>query len=199
MPLDEWMPAWDARSAHETRVDASPERTFAALVESDFGRNPLVVALMAVRLLPAAIVAPRRTLGRWRDAVRARNDVAAAEPGPLAGGPFVVLSRRPPTELAFGLTGRFWTLDAALQPSDPATFGAPPPTGYARALWGFTLEPLEDGATRLRTETRVRAGDPATSRTFLRYWRLIRIGSGVMRFAILRRVKRRAERGVVPG
>ncbi|MGE0440511.1 MAG: hypothetical protein AB7L66_13970 [Gemmatimonadales bacterium] len=71
--------------------------------------------------------------------------------------------------------------------------------GYARALWGCTLEPLDDGTTGLRTETRVRGGDPATTRRFLRFRRVISVGSGAIRFAILRQVKRAAERPREPG
>lgn len=39
----------------------------------------------------------------------------------------------------------------------------------------------------------VRCGDPATRRRFLRYWRLIRPGSGLIRGSLLRYIRRLAE------
>lgn len=174
MSIDRWIPVWDARSAHALVVNAPPERVFPALRHADFRRNPVVRGLMALRLLPALILSPRRVRAPRADA-------------------FVLLEERPPTELVFGITGRFWTLTGGIEPSDPATFTDPPPSGAAQAAWSFELEPLPDGRTRLRTETRVHCPDPAARRRFLRYWRFIRPGSGIIRRALLGQVKRQAE------
>ena len=46
-------------------------------------------------------------------------------------------------------------------------------------------------------ETRVRCADPATRQQFLRYWRVIRLGSDLIRGSMLRRIRNTAERRVV--
>lgn len=190
MSLDAWMPDWDARSQHRVKIQADPAVVYQALLSTDFGRNPVLRALMAFRILPALMFSPRKTWERW---VRARSAPVEGPMGHLLTGAFVTLEAKPPVELIMGLTGRFWTLTGGLVPTDPARFRDPIPVGLARATWNFELEPIQPGRTRLTTETRVACGDEATRRSFLRYWRVIRVGSGIIRWALLRQVKHAAE------
>jgi len=193
MPLDTWMPSWDARSRHQVEIQAAPDVVYRALLTTDFGRNPVLRTLMALRVLPALILTPRQAWKRWRAASAARLQ---GPMGHLLTGAFTQLEATPPAELIFGLTGRFWTLVGGLVPTDPGTFRDPVPAGLARATWSFELGPVQPGRTMLSTETRVACGDPATRRRFLRYWRFIRGGSGVIRWALLRQVKLAAESAV---
>jgi len=105
-----------------------------------------------------------------------------------------MLAEDPPHGLVLGLTGRFWTPSGGLTPTDPSTFRDQVPEGLARAAWSFHLAEYGDGTT-LTTETRVLCGGDAARRAFRAYWRLIRPFSGLIRVAILGRVKRRAEAG----
>lgn len=190
MPLDDWMPQWDARSVHQVEVMAAPEVVFQALLQTDFGRNRVVRLLMALRAIPALLLAPRRAWQRWR-----RPDPSSL-PGPmgqLLPGGFAELESRPPIELIHGLTGRFWTPAGDLVATSPMTFPDPIPPGLARAAWNFQLEALGPGRTLLTTETRVLCSDDATRRRFLRYWAIIEPGSGMIRRSLLRQVKRAAE------
>ena len=66
--------------------------------------------------------------------------------------------------------------------------------GYAKVVWSFRLEATGDGRTQLWTETRVRCLDPDSERRFRRYWRVGGPFSGLIRLAMLRAVKREAER-----
>jgi hypothetical protein len=195
MALDDWMPEFDARSAHALEVRAAPEAVYRALLEADFGRNPVVVGLMALRAIPALALAPRRAFAHWRQP-RVRSE-AGGDKGPmgsLLAGAFVLLAAQPPRELTFGLTGRFWTPTGGLTRTDPTRFREPLPPGLARAAWSICVEPLASGRTRLSTETRISCADPPTRRAFLRYWQIIGVGSHVIRLALLRQVKRAAER-----
>jgi hypothetical protein len=178
------MPEADARSRHATIVAAPPARVWEALRTVEVGRHPLVALLMGIRALPALLTRPRVAWTRLR---RRRGA------SPLLGREFALLAERPPFDLVLGLTGRFWRPGGDLRPTDAATFRDPIPEGCARAVWTFHLEPLAGGRTHLVTETRVRCADPATRRSFLRYWRLIAPGSGLIRRAILAMVRRRAE------
>lgn len=192
MPLDTWMPAWDAQSRHDIEIDADPGVVYQVLLTTEFGGNPILRALMAVRLLPALLFTPRQAWKHWKEARTARLE----EPmGRLLKGAFVQLEVLPPHELIMGLTGRFWTPTGGLVPSDPATFRDPIPPGLARATWNFEVQPIGPGRTRLSTETRIVCSNQDTRRRFLRYWSFIRRASGVIRWALLRQVKAAAEGG----
>jgi hypothetical protein len=186
VPLDGVMPVWDVRSSHAIDIAASPERVFDTLAVADFSRNPIVRSLMALRSIPAIVLAPRKAWRDWRASLAAERGT-----GPLRHA-FVVLESRRPDTLILGLTGRFWTPSGGLVATDPASFGKALP-GFARAAWSFELVPTTAG-TRLSTETRVLCGDPRSRRRFLRYWRVIRPGSGVIRRVVLRQIKVAAER-----
>jgi hypothetical protein len=73
----------------------------------------------------------------------------------------------------------------------PERFREDLPVGLAQAAWNFEVTATPPGAT-LTTETRVRCADPATLRHFRRYWRLVAPGSGLIRHATLRQVRREA-------
>lgn len=197
--LESWLPQPHVTSRHAVTVEAPLADTYAALLDTDFSRHPLVVVLMALRAMPAFLTAPVAT---WRKAreTRARTSGRLRT---MLGGDFALLEEQPPHELVLGLTGRFWTPSGGLVPSHPDTFRDDVPAGLARAAWNFHLTPIAAGRTRLGTETRVRCGDADTARRFTWYWRLISPGSGAIRWAILRQVRRTAERAAarrgVPG
>jgi hypothetical protein len=188
--LDTWMPQPLVTSHHAVTVEAPLAHTYAALLDTDFSRHPLVVALMAVRAVPAFVVAPIATWRKTREA-RART---AGRLKTMLSADFALLEEAPPHELVLGLTGRFWTPSGGLVPSRPETFREPVPAGLARVAWNFQLTAIDGGRTQLSTETRVACGDGRTARYFTWYWRLIKPGSAAIRWAILGQVKRMAER-----
>jgi hypothetical protein len=111
----------------------------------------------------------------------------------LEGG-FILLDEGP-LEMVVGVIGRFWQLAAALVPlTGPADFAAFDRDGYAKGVMSFTVEPLADGQTRLRTETRVLPLGREAARKFRLYWLFVRPGSGLIRWIWLAAIKRRAEK-----
>lgn len=185
--LDEFFPAFDARERHVVRISAQPEAVYAALRTADLSRSIVTKTLLTIRALPAWLAAA--AAGRPRPARRSGAVTLAA----FERLGFVVLAERPPVEMLIALQGRFWTLDGALESLDEATARQPVPPGRARAGWNFALTPEPRGTTVLSTETRILCADAATRRRFLRYWRVIRPGSGLIRRAMLASVKRAAE------
>ncbi|MGH7586550.1 MAG: hypothetical protein ACREMH_09910 [Gemmatimonadales bacterium] len=147
---------------------------------AEFGRPFLVRVLMGLRVGPA-----------WLASRRARGTAGTVRPsvGPVA---FTVVAEAPGHEFVLGVMGRFWTPTGGLVQAGPAELRQPPPAGLAQGLWNFRVEPSGSG-TELSTETRVRCGDPATRRSFLRYWRVIRLGSGLIRQSLLRHIRRHSE------
>jgi hypothetical protein len=181
VPLDEFLPDYDVNEVHSTRVAASPDAVMAALRSLTARDVPLLVALMALRSLPALLTGRRRR--------RPRGTIVE---GFLKGG-FVTLAERP-HELVVGAVGRFWLSSAEVRRVSAAEFAAFREPGYARAAFNMHAEPAPGGGTLLTTETRIQATDDEARRSFRRYWRVIYPGSAAIRLAWLRAIRRRAER-----
>jgi len=182
MLIDEWMPVWDAVERHETRIRAPRETVWRMARTLDFAQSPVIRALFALRSLPGLLSRhPRKkALGTTMDAL-------------LRNG-FVLMGERPGEELLVGVAGRFWrpTGDIVRLTADELrAFDRP---GHAVGAWNFTL--ADDGdAVRLATETRVRCTDPASRRSFLRYWAVVGPFSALIRREMLRSIRRAAESG----
>ena len=107
---------------------------------------------------------------------------------------FVMLAEAPNEELVMGIAGRFWRLDGGrcmdLTANDFVGFAR---AGYAKVAWNFSLRSELLDKTVLLTETRIRCFGSTARWKFRIYWSLIYPFSGLIRRAILRRVKREAE------
>jgi hypothetical protein len=193
MLIDRYMQRWEARERHRIRVNALPESVYAALRTVDFGRHPLVRALLALRALPAVLTDRERRRELRERAGRPITLAAFEEQG------FRILAEDPPRELVIGLEGAFWKPRGNLRPVDARTFADPVPPGLARAAWNFAVVPATDGGCVLHTETRILTGDAGARRRFRLYWTLVRPGSGLIRRLMLRAIRAEAERSVVSG
>lgn len=177
MKIDEFMPRFDVRARYKIEVQAPPQAVYHALLTCDFSDSLLVRALMSLRS------------GRLRRP-------AAGKPlrERLRGTGFVELVSVPDRELVIGVAGKFWRPDGGRcldLTSD--TFQHFDRSGYATAVWNFSLEPLRRGATLLATETRVRCLGAPARRRFKAYWAVVGPFSGLIRKAMLRQVKHAAE------
>lgn len=188
MLIDEYLPRFDAVERHGLSIHANPTRVWAALRTADFGRSPLMATLLGLRALPSLLAAPRHTLRRLRERRTAPLTLDA-----FFSRGFVVLEEQPGREMVIGLEGRFWTPAGDLRPTDARRFREALAPGLARVAWDFRAEPLPDGRLRLTTETRVLCADAATRRRFRAYWLIVRPGSGLIRRAMLRAIRRAAE------
>lgn len=194
MLLDEVMPHYDVVERHATVVRASPAIVYAAIREADLIAGPITRALLALRALPAAILAvqrsPRDALVEWRER-RARRGGRLAD---LEGSGFRIVAERAPEELVIGALGRFWMPRGRLCAEvSAADFAGGPPPGFALAGWNFMVTARAGGRTELRTETRVWCAPDVRGR-FGAYWLVIRPWSGLIRHAMLSEIRRRAER-----
>ena len=177
--LDDFLPSYDFNEVHTVVTEAQPSAVMDAVRAVTPQEVPVLVALMAIRTVPA-LLSLRRVPQR----------------GPLledmrrAG--FMSLSEAP-DELVLGVVGRFWTPSGGLRRIEPGEFGDFNEPGFAKAAFNFELQPTERG-TLVRTETRILATDERARRSFGRYWRIVRPGSALIRVAWLRAIRRRAER-----
>ena len=97
-------------------------------------------------------------------------------------------------ELVFGLAGRFWRWDGGLRRTpDRAAFDAFAEDGCVKAAWNLAIEETDGASCDLSTETRIAYYGEAARRKFRRYWSIVGPFSGMLRRALLSRVRRRAE------
>jgi hypothetical protein len=191
MLLDDYLPEFDVRTSYATRIAASPARVYASLRTVNFDHWGVMRALYAVRTLPSFPVRPRETWRRVRDELFRKRFTLD---GMLSEG-FALLEERPGEELVIGTVGRFWRARGELCSVSPDRFRAPGLSGTAKAAWNFEVSLQPDGATELRTETRVLCADVATRRRFLAYWMMIRPFSGLIRREMLAAVRSAAASG----
>ena len=181
MQLDGFLPHHDIRDRHSIAVDATPAKVLEEVRHMTPCDVPVMVALMAIRGLPALL------LRRRAPALDRRPILEQFE---RAG--FVRLATTD-EELVLGAVGRFWLPSGGLRRVSAGSFAAFAEPGWAKAAVNFRA--VRDGdRTVLSTETRVLATDAGARRCFRRYWRLIRLGSAAIRVAWMRAIKRRAER-----
>ena len=196
MLLDDLMPHYDVAERHRTIVRAAPDVVFRAIHEANVSGGLVTHILYVLRFAPAAVVAAVRSPGSaWSDylkRVSRQNRVVHLDDLERSG--FHVVAERAPEELVIGVLGRFWTVRGG--PGAAAvtveTFRSPPPAGQALAGWNFSVERRQDGSSELSTETRVLCAADVRWK-FRLYWIAIRPGSGLIRRAMLRAIRRHAE------
>jgi hypothetical protein len=179
--IDAFMPVFDVSEYHETKVRAPIETVYDALRTADLGGSPIIRLLLRLRALPSL-----RSSGRAHRNPKLNFDAI------LKGG-FVLLGENPRNEIALGLIGRFWTLSGSRCRVSAEEFTGFDQSGYAKAVWNFSLVEESDEVTRLATETRVLCLDDASRRRFRVYWTLIAPFSGLIRREALRMIRRSSE------
>jgi hypothetical protein len=193
--LDDLMPRYDVVERHRTTVRAPAELTFAAIREADLAGGLVPRLLLGLRSIPAALLAfarsPRAAVAEARS--RRSGKASGVRLADFERAGFRVIAERAPDELVIGLLGQFWTPRGGLCADvSAASFDAPVPAGQALAGWNFTVIQHADGSSELRTETRVLCAPDARWK-FRSYWLVVRPGSALIRHAMLRAIRRRAE------
>jgi hypothetical protein len=186
--IDAFLPSHDFRASYHIRINAPRSVVYECLLHSDFNELWLTRLLMTLRT--GKRMRRHRTPGDLRQR--------------LPGTGFFVLEEVPEDELVIGVAGRFWRPDGErcmdLTVARFVEFSRP---GYAKAVWNFklraelpeilseTLSEIE--STTLSTETRIQCFGRAALRKFGIYWSLVRPFSGLIRKAILKQVRTKAE------
>ena len=103
MLIDLYLPQYDVRERHRTRVAAPPKVVYAALRSVDLAASPIVRALFLLRTLPGALAGGM--VGVQALVSRRATAVTLATFESLG---FRLLEALPPTELVLGIEGKFW-------------------------------------------------------------------------------------------
>lgn len=154
--LDATLPEWDWHEVHSRVVAAHPKRALEALASTPIAAGRAARVLLSIRGLA--------TDGTIVDGL---ERIGFGE------------RRRSPTEIVLGACGAPWRLHAEMR-----DLGLPRRHTVLVAC-DFRAEALDDGLTRLSTETRIKAVDDHARRRFRAYWFLVGPCSALIRRAWL--------------
>jgi len=176
--IDEFLPDYEASTHHRIEIDAPIEDVYTTVRALDFSDSRLARLILWIRNIPA----------------RRRGEPGL---GPtlddLLDLGFILLADEPPGELVLGFVGEFWTPSGNLRKLAPEEFRAFSQPGCAKAVMNFSVTSTENGRTWLATDTRALCSDEPSRRKFNRYVLFTNHLRSVLRWALLRSCKRRAE------
>ncbi|WP_435929388.1 hypothetical protein [Dryocola sp. BD613] len=168
------LPQFQFYEKHRAVISTTcPEKILPIVAGFDIQRDVVIRTLMSVRQLP--------------------QKLQSHQPGkaiPAFGLHSFTLLESTPTELSYGLKGRFWRADFGLENApDASAYQAEPGPGRAKLLLRYRVTALPEGKHELCTETFIHCPDRATRLKMAAYWLVIRAGSGWIRQRMLKAVK----------
>lgn len=178
--LDRYMPTYEVREMHQTRVAAPAELAWQAACELSLTRSPVARALF-----------------------RARQVILGGQRGEPAGKALMeealslgwrVLSEIPGREMVFGAVTQPWKADVRFRGLPSEEFVGFREPGYVKIAWAIAVEPGRPDRSVFRTETRAIATDPESRERFRRYWAIFSPGILLIRREMLRGVRSEAHR-----
>ncbi|MBI2619339.1 MAG: hypothetical protein HYW57_04600 [Ignavibacteriales bacterium] len=185
MLLDRFIHRWDFRERHAITIQAPPARVLPAIKRLTPSDVPLAKALMRLRSIPSLLAGRKTFLSQSEKPFLDQ----------IVGNGFLLLGEDSEKELLLGTIGRFWKASGefCLAVQTPEDFLSFQEAGRVKVGWNFFVETSANG-TRVQTETRILATDRPARWKFFAYWLLVRPGSGMIRKAILRSVRRVLEK-----
>jgi len=179
--LDRFMPTYDVVERHRVRVDAPAAITFEAAAEMDLFRSPPIRAIFRGR---------ERIMGSAHDDTRHPTALLAFVKS-IGWG---VLAERAGEEIVMGAVTQPWLADVVFRPLPPDEFAAFNQPDYVKIAWTVRADPIGDGESVFRTETRVAPTDAIARAKFRRYWSFASPGIVLIRRLMLGPLKAEAER-----
>jgi len=179
--LDRYLHDWEVAEHHEILVDAPAQLAYAAARRLDFERSPAVRAIFRLRQLvmrstPTVDTGSRELVARM---VR------------LGWG---ILTELPGRAVVMGAVTQPWRRNPEFQSLSASEFTGFSRIGFAKIAWSIRVEPDGPHRSVASTETRVTITDPVSRARFRWYWAFVSPGILLIRRAMLRRLKRYAER-----
>jgi hypothetical protein len=177
--LDRFIPHPDIRERHQITIRAPAGFVLQLARDFDMQSIPLVRAIFGLRArLLGAKVVPRRPAG------------LVAEMLGLGWGR---LAEQPERFFVAGAVCQPWQPNVTFQAIAPERFAGFAEPDQVKIAWTLEAEPLGPALTRFATETRAVATDAAARARFRRYWWAFGVGIVLIRWLLLRAVRRQAE------
>jgi hypothetical protein len=178
--VDRFIPKYEVREVHQTRVAAPADVTFGVAHNLDLQRSTIVRAIFTGREL-------------LMGAERSKREHAPGFLAEVLAQGWRILVEEPGREVVIGAVTQPWKSDVEFRGLAPEEFAAFSEPGYAKIVWTFAVKSLGEKASVFRTETRVATTDPESRSRFRRYWSVFSPGILLIRYETLRLVRRAAE------
>jgi hypothetical protein len=179
--LDRFMPVYEIVERHQTHVSAPADVTLSAAYDMALDDSRIIRAIFKTREI---------LLGATPDTTpRPRGMLALTKS--LGWG---VLAESPGRELVMGAVTQPWQADVVFRSLPPQDFAAFQEPGYVKIVWNLRADPLANGQSIFRTETRAVATSPDARAKFRNYWSRLSPGIILIRRATLGPLRREAER-----
>jgi hypothetical protein len=179
--VDRFIPKYEVREVHQTRVAAPADVTFGVAQDLDLRRSTIVRAIFTGReLLMGGEHSKREHALRFLDEVLDQG--------------WRILAEEPGRELVIGAVTQPWKAEVEFRGLAPEEFAAFKEPGYAKIVWTLAVKPLGEKESVFTTETRVATTDLESRSRFRRYWSVFSPGITLIRYETLRLVRREAER-----
>lgn len=159
-------------------VQASPTEAWKAIRHFDMGKVPWVRLLFGIRTFPDKIAGTLHEEDR-RIGI---DQIVQHDKG------FHILEEIPGKEIVVGAVGKFWQLNILFKELKPDQFREFEDAGYGKIAWSISVEPFKNGST-LCMELRMTATDENSWKRFIRYYRIIGIGSKLIRKTLMHQME----------
>lgn len=179
--LDRFIPAPEVVEHHQVNIAAPADVVIAAAKEMRLLSSPLVRGVIRMRELAMGGRPDRRT----------HPDTLLAQAQSIG---WVVLAERASREIMLGAVTMPWHANPVFRSIPASEYEAFREPGYVKIIWSLRADPVDDEHSVFHTETRVSTTDPQARTKFRRYWSYVAPGVELIRLAMLRPLKRDAER-----
>ena len=181
--LDQFIPDPEIAEHHQIEVAAPADIVMATAREMEFLKSPVIRAIFKGREL---------ALGGEPD----RREHPSALFDQMLSIGWVVLAERPGRELVLGAATQPWEAAPVFRAVPAGEFRNFAEPGYVKIAWTLRAEPIDEARSTFHTETRACTTDASARRRFRNYWSFVAPGVEVIRMAMLKPLRRAAEKRV---
>src|SRR5687767_6127221 len=176
--IQEYLPEPRHMEFNRVFVKADPATSWKAIRHFDMGKVPWVRLLFDIRTLPD------RLAGKLHEEDRriGIDQIARQDKG------FHILKEIPGKEIVIGAIGEFWHANILFSEVKPDHFRDFKKPGYGKIAWSISVEPYRNGST-ICMELRMTANDENSWKKFIRYYRVIGIGSRLIRHTLMHQME----------
>lgn len=179
--LDRFIPHPEVAEHHRVAVAAPADVVMATAKTLELMKSPVVRAIIKARELALGGEADTRA-----------HPAALLEQMQSIG--WVVLAEQPGREIVLGAVTQPWVAAPVFRPVPTNDFLAFQEPGFVKIAWTLRVDPVDDGHSVFSTETRVCTTDAEARTRFRAYWAFVAPGVELIRLAVLRPLRRAAER-----
>jgi hypothetical protein len=179
--LDRFIPAPEVVEHHRVSIAAPADAVMVAAKEMRLLRSPIVRGVIRLRELAMG----------GRPDTRTHPDELLAQAQSIG---WVVLAERAGREIVLGAVTMPWHANPVFRSIPAGEYEAFREPGYVKIVWSLRADPVDSEHSVFHTETRVSTTDPQARIKFQRYWSYVAPGVVLIRLAMLRPLKRDAER-----